>query len=218
MRPEDVNPEDVVRFLQENPAFFDEHAELLSQIHVQHPHGSHAIPLSDRQVLSLREKNRALESKLSELVRFGEENDAVSEKVHRLSVVMLSAAGLPTLLSSIYYNLREDFAVPHAALRVWLGAADQPEFSPVSDAVQAFAAELDHPYCGPNTGFEAVAWLGEAAPHVRSIAFMPLRDKSETFGLLMLASEDPQRFYPEMGTVYLARIGDLVSAALMRFI
>ena len=213
-----MKPEDVARYLQENPGFFDEHAELLSEIHVQHPHGSHAIPLSDRQVMSLREKNRALEAKLSELIRFGEENDAVSEKVHRLCISMLSTAALPTLLSAIYFNLREDFAVPHAALRVWLGAADQPEFSPVSDAVQAFAIDLEHPYCGPNNGFEAVAWLGEAAPHIRSVAFMPLRDKSETFGLLMLASEDPQRFYAEMGTVYLARIGDLVSAALMRFI
>jgi len=213
-----VNPEDVARFLQENPSFFDEHAELLSDIQVQHPHGSHAIPLSDRQVISLREKNRALEAKLSELIRFGEENDAVSEKVHRLCVAMLAAAGLQTLLSALYFHLREDFAVPHAALRVWLGAADQPEFAPVSDAVQTFAAELEHPYCGPNDGFEAVAWLGEAAPHIRSVAFMPLRDKRETFGLLMLASEDPQRFYAEMGTVYLTRIGDLVSASLMRFV
>lgn len=213
-----MKPEDVARFLLENPAFFDEHAELLSQINVQHPHGSHAIPLSDRQVISLREKNRALEAKLSELIHFGEENDAVSDKVHRLSVAMLSAAGLATLLSTVYANLRDDFAVPHAVLRVWLGAADQPEFSPVSDAVQTFAAELAHPYCGPNTGLEAVTWLGEAAPHVRSVAFMPLRDKNETFGLLLLASEDPQRFYAEMGTVYLSRIGDLVSGALMRFI
>lgn len=213
-----MNPADVARFLLENPAFFDEHADLLSQINVQHPHGSHAIPLSDRQVISLREKNRALESKLSELIGFGEENDAVSDKVHRLSVAMLSAAGLATLLAAIYFNLREDFAVPHAALRVWLGAADHPEFSPVSDAVQAFAAELDHPYCGQKNGLEAVAWLGESAPHVRSVAFLPLRDKSETFGLLLLASEDPQRFYAEMGTVYLSRIGELVSAALMRFI
>ena len=213
-----MNPEDVARFLQENPTFFDEHAELLSQIQVQHPHGSHAIPLSDRQVISLREKNRALEAKLSELIRFGEENDAVSEKVHRLSVAMLAAAGLQTLLAALYFNLREDFAVPHAALRVWLGAADQPEFAPVSDAVETFATELEHPYCGPNSGFEAVAWLGETAPHIRSVAFMPLRDQRETFGLLLLASEDPQRFYPEMGTVYLTRIGDLVSAALMRFI
>jgi len=33
-----------------------------------------------------------------------------------------------------------------------------------------------------------------------------------------LASEDPRRFYPEMGTLYLARIGELLSHALARFV
>ena len=213
-----LKAEEVVRYLQENPVFFEEHAALLGEVYVPNPHGGQAIPLSDRQVIGLRDKIRALENKLAELIQYGEENDVLSEKVHRLGVALLAARTLPTMLHELYYNLREDFAVPHAALRVWLGAADHPEFSPVSDAVQAFAAELDHPYCGPNNGLEAVAWLGESAPHIRSVAFLPLRDKSETFGLLLLASEDPQRFYAEMGTVYLSRIGELVSAALMRFI
>ena len=161
---------------------------------------------------------KVLEAKLGELLKFGEDNDAISEKVHRLAAGLVAARDFAAAAQALQFHLREDFAVPHAALRVWLGAADHPEFSPVSDAVQTFATELEHPFCGPNTGLEAVAWLGEAAPHVRSVAFMPLRDKSETFGLLLLASEDPQRFYGEMGTVYLSRIGDLVSAALMRFI
>jgi len=213
-----MNPEDVARYLQDNPVFFERYAELLAEIHVPHPHGSHAIPLSDRQVLSLREKNRALEAKLSELIQFGEENDAVSEKVHRLSTAMLSAADLAALLASLEFNLREDFAVPHVALRVWRGHADLPEFAPVSDALRVFAGALEQPFCGPNTGFEAVGWLGEAAEHIRSVAFMPVRDRDDTFGLLMLASEDAQRFFPEMGTVYLRRIGDLVSAALLRYV
>jgi len=38
------------------------------------------------------------------------------------------------------------------------------------------------------------------------------------FGLLAMASEDEQRFYPEMGTLYVKRIGELVSAALLRYI
>jgi hypothetical protein len=57
--------------------------------------------------------------------------------------------------------------------------------------------------------------FGEAAAHLRSFSYVPLRD-SETFGLLALASEDAQRFYPEMGTLYLKRIGELVSAAIAR--
>ena len=45
---------------------------------------------------------------------------------------------------------------------------------------------------------------------------MALKNDGVPFGILVLASEDPQRFYPEMGTLYLARIGELVAAALSR--
>jgi uncharacterized protein YigA (DUF484 family) len=57
--------------------------------------------------------------------------------------------------------------------------------------------------------------FGDGAAHLRSFAYLPLR-AGETFGLLALASEDAQRFYPEMGTLYLARLGELVGAAIAR--
>lgn len=214
----EVSAEDVARYLRENPAFFDEHSELLSAIYVPHPHEGKAIPLSDRLMLGLRDKNKALEGKLSELIQFGEENDVISEKVHRLSVSMLSARTLPTLLQETYYNLREDFRVPHVALRVWRGAGDLPEFGEASDELKAFAAELDQPFCGPNANFEAVSWFGEAGPRVRSVAFMPLTELDQAFGMLAFGSEDLLRFYPEMGTLYLKRIGELTAAALLRFL
>jgi uncharacterized protein len=210
--------DDVARYLQENPVFFEEYPDLLSQIYVPHPHGGQAIPLSDRQVMSLREKAKALEGKLAELIQFGEENDVISEKVHRLAVALLSARTLPTALHELYYNLREDFAIPHASLRLWRGAGDRAEFRPSSAELRDFAAKLDEPFCGPNANFEAAAWFDEAAPHIRSVAFMPLRELDETFGLLALASEDSARFYPEMGTLYLKRIGEMVSAAMLRFV
>jgi hypothetical protein len=214
----EIKAEDVARYLEANPIFFEDHAELLARIQVPHPHGGQAIPLSDRQVLGLREKTRALEGKLSELIQFGEENDVISERVHRLGVAMLAARTLPTLLHELYFNLREDFAVPHAGLRLWRGTGESAEFEPVSDELRGYAAELDAPFCGPNANFEAVGWFGEAAPHIRSVAFMPLRELDQTFGMLVLASEDLLRFYPEMGTLYLKRIGEMASAALLRFV
>ena len=213
-----LKADDVARWLRENPVFFEDHAELLTEIEVPNPHGGQAIPLSDRQVVSLREKSKALEAKLAELIQFGEENDVISEKVHRLAVAMLSARTLTTVLHELYYNLREDFAIPHAGLRLWRGMGDLPEFGAASDELRDFAAGLEAPFCGPNANFEAAGWFGDATPHIRSVAFIPLRELDETFGMLALGAEDSLRFYPEMGTLYLKRIGEMVSAALLRFV
>jgi hypothetical protein len=218
-----LKADEVARYLRENPTFFETHADMLAEISVPHPHGGRAIPLSDRQMLSLREKSRALESRLTELLQIGEENDAIGEKMHRLTLALLVAPDWQSLLSVLYLHLREDFSVPHAALRVW-GArqpveipADSPEFRPVGEQLKRYAGSLTQPFCGPSGGAEAAAWFGESAPHVRSVAHMALRDR-ECFGMLALGSEDVLRFYPEMGTLYLRRMGDLAGAALLRFL
>ena len=38
----------------------------------------------------------------------------------------------------------------------------------------------------------------------------------QTIGLLALGSEEPPRFYPEMGTLFLTRFGGIAAAALLR--
>ena len=215
-----MRPDDVARYLQENPVFFEQYADLLSQIYIPHPHGGRAIPLSERQVLTLRERARALESRLAELLEVGEENDAIGEKMHRLCLALLPVPDLRALVSALDYNLREDFAVPHIALRVWRegAAAGLAELGGASDDAKHYAAGLAQPFCGPAGNSEVVAWFGEAAAHVRSVASVPLRDKGECFGMLVLGSEDAARFYPEMGTIYLKRLGELASASLLRFL
>ena len=213
-----MKPEEVAKYLKEHPEFFEDHAEALADITIPHPHGGRAIPISERQTLTLREKNRQLEGKLREVIQFGEENDSISEKVHRVSVALLGAADLSSVLATAYLNLREDFAVPHVAVRVWRAGGkhgELPEFRPLEGPSRDFAAALAHPYCGGPVTVDAAALFGEAAAHLKSFSYIPLRD-TETFGLLALASEDAQRFYPEMGTLYLNRLGDLVASAIAR--
>ena len=103
-------------------------------------------------------------------------------------------------------------------MRVWNaeGAAVHPRLGPLNDAMREFASTLNAPKCGPCFGGSIAADLfGEIAVQLKSFSFVPLRG-GETVGLLALASEDAERFYPEMGTVYLRRIGDIVGAAVMR--
>ena len=77
--PLDANA--VADYLQEHPEFFAKYADVLAEIYVPHPHDGHAIPIAERQIVTLREKNGQLESKLQELIKFGAENDSISEKL-----------------------------------------------------------------------------------------------------------------------------------------
>jgi uncharacterized protein YigA (DUF484 family) len=81
----------VADYLKENPAFFEQYADLLAEIFVPHPHGGRAIPIAERQIVTLREKNAQLETKLEELIQFGSENDAISEKLHRSTLALFAA-------------------------------------------------------------------------------------------------------------------------------
>ncbi|MEW6132633.1 MAG: DUF484 family protein [Pseudomonadota bacterium] len=200
----------VADFLGKHPDFFNQFPELLTTLSITHPHGTHAISITERQVLSMRDKVQLLESKLAELIRFGEENDSISDKMHRLTLDIIAARDMPDLLAALDRHLREGFAVPHHAMRIW----STPE-QPVSDKLKSEVEAQMHPSCGALRHGEASEWFGEAAAHLKSFAAIPLRGE-HAVGLLVLASEDPQRFYPEKGTLYLARLGQLVGAALTR--
>src|SRR3989337_4038473 len=103
-----MKPEEVAAYLKEHPEFFEQYADLLSEIYIPHPHGGRAIPIAERQILTLREKSRMLEGKLSELIQFGEENDAIGEKMHRLCLALFPAVDLQAMLQALNYNMRED--------------------------------------------------------------------------------------------------------------
>ena len=210
-----MSPDDVARFLRTHPQFFDQHPELLESISVPHPYGGRAIPLAERQTVALREKLKVTEGRLGELLQFGEENDAISEKVHRLSVALTGARDFPALATSLYFHLREDFAVPHVALRIWGKSvpADFDEAKEVDDAQKEHAATMGAPQCGPASGNPFVLWFGESSGQLQSLALVPL-GQTTVFGLLALGSEDPKRFFPEMGTLYLRRIGELCAAGV----
>lgn len=214
-----MTEEDVVRHLQDNPQFFEHHTDLLALISIPHPHAGRAISLTERQLLALRDKNRLLESRLGELLGYGEENDVISEKMHRLAVALISAYTFPAVMHTLGYHLREDFAIPEVAVRLWSLPAGElealPEFAVVSQELQVYAESLHQPYCGSTAGFETSTWFGEAAPHIASQALVALKNGG-TIGLIALGSNDSQRFYAGMGTIYLERLGDLAASAIAR--
>ncbi|MDD5390550.1 MAG: DUF484 family protein [Gallionellaceae bacterium] len=213
-----ISPEQISEFLKLNPEFFQGHPELLTEITVPHPYSGQAISLGERQVLALRDKSRGLEIKLREFIQFAEENDAIGDKLHKLSLDLMRAKTLEAALQSFYLDLSESFSVPHTVVRIWTAnAPDMPEFAKVSVDIQVLVEGLNQPQCGSDVPDEVRAWFGEVGAHQKSFALAPLKEGNLT-GLMVLASEDNKRFYPEMGTLYLTWLAQLAGAACARFV
>ena len=202
-----MRAEDIAQYLQNNPQFFEEHLDTLVQINLPHPHGGRTISLSERQLLALREKNRELEKQLNELLAFAKENDALQHKVHEFVIALFAARDLSTLQEMIPHLLRDIFSVPHAALRLW-------QLNPPTAEILAFTDAQAQPVCLHQPAHDTAGWFGDRGAQLHSYAYLPLHAGSESIGLLVLASEDKQRFYPGMGTVFLQRIAEAVESAL----
>jgi uncharacterized protein YigA (DUF484 family) len=209
---------EVAQYLKDHPDFFNQYAEMLAQIAIPDPHGGRAVSITERQIGALRDQVRRHESRLAELLRFGEENDVLSGKTQRLAVALAAAADFDSVLLALYAHLGSGFAVPHVAVRLWdlAGAPQLPECKPLGAQAQDFVCAMKRPYCGPGSGPDVEAWFGAQGAHIRSVALVALRDGEKTFGLIALGSEEAQRFYADMGTLYLERIGELAAAALIR--
>jgi hypothetical protein len=202
-----MKADNVAEYLQKNPEFFNEHAEILTDLVIPHPYGGRTISLSERQMLMLRERVKDLEKKLHDWMEIARENEALQNKVHQYTLAIVGAHDTAALQEIATRKLCEIFAIPHAIIHLW-------KEQPPSTEVMAFADEHVKPVCAHQAVHDTQSWFGENASHLRSFAYLPLRNNSQSIGLLILASEDVQRFYPEMGTVFLQRIAEIVSCAV----
>ncbi len=219
-----ITEADIANYLANTPAFFERHAELLGSVQLTSPHGQRAVSLQERQMEMLRDKIRGLEGKIIEMIRHGQDNVSIADRLHRWARALMLTPQPGDLPDVLVRELMHQFMIPQAGVRVWGAAAAYAALDfarPVGDDMKLFAGSLTLPYCGVNSGFEAAQWLEDPSA-AKSMALIPLRPSTPdggapgAFGMLVLASPDPTRYTAEMGTEFLARIGEIGSAALSR--
>ncbi|WP_374668193.1 DUF484 family protein [Ramlibacter sp.] len=218
-----ITEEDIANYLANCPDFFERHAQLLASVQLTSPHGNRAVSLQERQAEMLREKIKALEHRIMDMVRHGNENMVITERIHRWTRALLLTQSNRALPATLVAELQNQFMVPQVALKVWdvdERYAAEPFAQGVSEDAKTLASSLTSPYCGVNSGFEAVNWLEDTAMAM-SVALIPLRPGAingagPAFGMLVLSSPDPQRFQTGLATDFLERIAELASAALSR--
>lgn len=180
----------VAEWLLATPGFFERHADLLAEIQLKNPHGDRAISLQERQLGVLRQQNQALNQRLSDMLRFGSQND----KTQGLMIQWLS-----NLLS----------AKSEADVRAAISAG----LATIFDIEQVELLDGDHGnFCGSaNQSSDAIKAL--LKENIQSLAVINLLSLNVQ---ILLASQSAEKFTSDMGRVYLDQIGELALAALTR--
>ncbi|KQN67459.1 MULTISPECIES: DUF484 family protein [Duganella] len=208
----------VAQYLTEHPNFFVEHADLLGEIKLASPMMGRTVSLQERQMEVMREKYKTLELRMSNLMRLASENEAIANKFHRWTKVLLEAEDVGSMPHSVVSGLKSAFDVPQVTVRLWNTAPDYADewfTKGVTEDVRIFANSLLSPYCGSNKDFEAVRWLDDSASVVSTV-IIPLRKTGDkqAFGLLVMGSADANRFTSLMATDFLVHMGETSSTAL----
>jgi uncharacterized protein len=219
-----VSEDAIADYLQLNPDFFERHGTLLTKLKLPHARGVAAVSLVERQVLALRDKNQALETRLRELIEVARGNDGLATKIHRLACRLIRAHSWPQLLESLEASLREDFGASEWLLL--LAPVRGSELDGISSRhLRLLAADASEwkmfetlfesakPRCGQIRDSQRDFLFGAGTVEIGSATLVPLRPESGA-GLLAIGSPDAERFHPAMSTEFLGRIGDRVNEAI----
>ncbi len=87
-----ITEDDIANYLANTPDFFTRHAELLASVQLSSPHGNRAVSLQERQAEMLREKIKALEHRVMDMVRHGNENVIIADRLHRWACQLFQVA------------------------------------------------------------------------------------------------------------------------------
>jgi uncharacterized protein YigA (DUF484 family) len=217
----------VAEYLQTYPDFFERNGALLTKLRLPHLRDAGAtVSLVERQVEVLRERNQSLERKLKELVDVARANDALADRIHRLSQRLIRAKDLAATVDAIEASLREDFDAMHSVMVLFVKEAQSlaqagGRFLRADDIsnpeIKTFESLLQtgKPRCGQIRDAQRDYLFGKDCVEIGSVALTPLGPKG-ALGILAIGASDADRFHPAMSTEFLSRIGELVTYGLMR--
>jgi uncharacterized protein YigA (DUF484 family) len=210
---------DVAEYLRAHPQFFEEHPDVLGALEIPHARGT-AVSLVERQLAVLRQENRQLKRRLTEIVNNAKHNERLSRRIRELTLALMDAAGMEELLAVLDERLRGDFGADEVILRIFaepafVGGCVAAFVGRDAAARRPFAQIIDAavPVPGRPKRAHCEALLVDAASSPGSAVIMPLKTQ-DWDGVLMIRSRDEQRYNAAMGVDLLAHLGDIVSLVI----
>ncbi len=200
-----LKPEDIAAYLEKNPAFFDQHQELLANLQLS----AEEAPFHQRQVEVLRDRHNAEQAKYELVLDSARENQSIEQQLHALAQLLLGHS-----VHSVYkvsQAVEEHFNLPYVTV---LQASDAGRSAEEDEQFELLIQRVMHgnSICDDRVSSALLEWMFHDS-EIASCAFVPLLSHDQK-GVLVLGDTNKERFQPGMGSVYLDRIGELVSAYL----
>lgn len=210
---------EVAGYLRRHPGFLAQYPDLALLLAVPRAEGQ-ATSLASYQLEVLRDKNRELNRRLHELFANAQENERLTVRTHQLCLALIRATSGADTLRVMVASLIEDFGSELVRLVLYApiagqGDEDWLQVLPAGDAALApfrdFVA-TGEPLCGRLQKDKLDLLFGARAGEVQSAALLAIEGR----GLLAIGSQDANRFFPGMGTLFLRLMADALAAALAR--
>ncbi len=212
-----LTPDDVSEWLSQNPDFFADQSVLLESLQLSHDTQG-AVSLIEHQVSVLRNKNKSLRGKLSELIELANDNERISTQLHKLSLTLLEADTLDSVLTVAREQLNTVFNAEAVSIRLFkTGNKDKaPYFIKARDVSKLFSSayRTHNVLCGTLSKEQNDIVFQDVDFEVKSSVFIPLNE-GRPIGFLAMASAKKSRFTPSMGTHFVSSLGELVGRAVI---
>ena len=217
---EKLGAHEVAAWLRRHPAFLKQFPDLALSLVVPRDEGPTAS-LASYQLEVLRDKNRELSKRLSDLFANAQENERLAVRTHQLTLSLLKQRTAADTLRAMAASLAEDFNGDRVSIVLlkpveglenadWLQIIpqDSTHLEPFRDCLRE-----GEPICGRLQPEKNALLYGARADDIASSALLPLPE----IGLVAVGSHDGNRFYPGMGTLFLRMMGEALVTALKRF-
>ncbi|MDX1434713.1 MAG: DUF484 family protein, partial [Gammaproteobacteria bacterium] len=184
-----------------------------------------AVSLVEYQVSVLRDQIHDLRRRMQVLVANARDNEKLSQRLHRLTLMLAECKTLDEMLSTLYQGLEDDFDADFAVIRLFAAPSDAHdaglgEFLGTDAPGRELFAQLlgsSRPLCGRVKSAQMAFLFPTHSAEIGSGALLPL-GTTRRFGVLAIASRDAGRFHAGMGTIFLRQLADIVSHMLAPYV
>ena len=202
-------------YLQAHPEFLLHEPNLLQELTLPHLGVGSASSLLERQVQRLRDERDHLQRCVDNLLGQAQRQTDLGRHLGRLAVELLLAENGDDCVAALHRSLSEDFAVESSALLACAGTC-LPDAIGIDESTWQRLVGGQEAQAGVALSEDDLRQYFPAAdPAPASVASISVHGQ-DCCGVILLASQDPERYSADMATDLLEQISRLFSAALHR--